>query len=45
MAAMELVAAEGDEHQRTHPRQAASEMVEQLATRVVGPMDVLDHEQ
>ena len=45
MAAMKLVAAVGDQDEGAHPRQPASDVVEQLPSRVIGPMNVLDHEQ
>ena len=45
MPAVELVAAVGDEHERARVRQAAGDVVEQLARARVGPVDVLDDEQ
>ena len=45
MPAVELVAAVGDEHERARVRQAAGDVVEQLARGRVGPVDVLDDEQ
>jgi len=45
MPAVELVAAVGDEHERARVRQAAGDVVEQLARGSVGPVDVLDDEQ
>ena len=45
MPAVELVAAVGDEDERARVRQAAGDVVEQLARGRVGPVDVLDDEQ
>src|SRR6266849_3065453 len=44
VAAVQLVAAIGDEHERLQPHEPASKMVEKLTRRGVGPVDVLDHE-
>ena len=45
MPPVELVASVCDEHERAHVRQPAGEVVEELARRRVGPVDVLDDEQ
>ncbi len=45
MPSVELVAAVGDEDERARVRQAAGDVVEQLAGGRVGPVDVLDDEE
>jgi hypothetical protein len=45
MAAVKLVAAVGDQDEGAHRRQPACDVVEQVVCGVIGPMNVLDHEQ
>src|SRR2546423_9023595 len=45
MPPVELVASVRDEDERAHARQAARQVVEELARRGVRPVDVLDDEQ